>query len=147
VAGTFSGRRTGEPTVADEEFADGEPMVGMWAGSYVYEVTSAPYAGDQCVWRSTGEIRADGTFTQSDQLTLATGIGQGFCISGQTSGFWQRSGDQVVFDITYSSAYLIGTIYRHAGTLLEDGRRIVVSGQGVEQGIGFRTFFDIFKIQ
>ena len=120
-------------------------LEGEWVGTVVYEAVTAPYTGDQCEWRVEGQISDSGIFIFSNTLRRATGIGRGFCISSTGAGQWQRSGNQVEFTITTSSAYLIGNITRHTGEVLEEGRKLSVSGQGVEQGVRFSVSINASK--
>jgi hypothetical protein len=121
-------------------------LEGMWVGTVVYEAVTAPYTGDQCEWRVEGQMSDSGIFIFSNTLRRATGIGSGFCISSTGAGQWQRAGNQVEFTITTSSAYLIGNITRHAGEIQEEGRKLSVSGQGVEQGVEFKVSINASKM-
>lgn len=121
-------------------------LEGRWVGTVVYEAVTAPYTGDQCEWRVEGQMSDSGIFTFSNTLRSATGIGSGFCISSTGAGQWQRSGNQVEFTITTSSASLIGNITRHTGEVLDEGRKLSVSGQGVEQGVTFTVSINASKI-
>ena len=120
-------------------------LEGTWAGTTVYEATTAPYTGDRCEWRVEGQISDSGIFIFSSSLRSATGIGAGFCISSTGGGQWQRSGNEVEFTITSSSEYLIGNITKHTGEILENGDKVAVSGQGVEQGVGFKVSINLSK--
>ena len=120
-------------------------LEGMWVGTVVYEAVTAPYTGDQCEWRVEGQMSDSGIFIFSNTLRRATGIGSGFCISSTGAGQWQRSGNEVDFAITASSAYLIGNITRHTGEVFDSGQRILVSGRGSEQGVQFNTSVSLVK--
>ena len=120
-------------------------LEGTWAGTTVYEATTAPYTGDRCEWQVEGQISDSGRFNFSSNLRSARGIGAGFCISSTGGGLWQRSGNAVEFTITSSSAHLIGNITRHTGEILENGDTVIVSGQGVEQGVGFKVSINLSR--
>lgn len=124
-------------------------LEGRWVGTNIYTAKTAPYTGDLCEWKIEGQINAAGSFSFTSTLTRATGFGVGFCISstgGGEAGVWQRSGNAVTFTITSSSAYLIGNITQHTGTILGDGKRVSVSGSGVEQGVAFDVSIDLSKM-
>jgi len=120
-------------------------LEGRWVGTVVYEAVTAPYTGDKCEWNVEGQMSDSGIYTFSNTLRRATGIGRGFCISSTGAGQWQRSGNQVEFTITTSSAYLIGNITRHTGEVLEEGRKLSVSGHGEEQGVKFSVSINASK--
>ena len=118
---------------------------GTWTGTTVYVATTPPYTGDQCEWRIEGQISDIGVFDFNSPLVSATGVGAGYCVSLNGDGQWQRSGDEVTFTIINSSAYLIGGITEHTGQVLEDGQKIIVTGQGVEQGVEFNVTITLYK--
>lgn len=148
TAATSAGARTLVPAEDAQSHLNASVLAlleGTWAGTTVYEATTAPYTGDRCEWKVEGQISDSGIFIYSSNLRSATGIGAGFCISSTGGGQWQRSGNDVEFTITSSSAYLIGNITKHTGEILENGDKVVVTGQGVEQGVGFSVSINLSK--
>ena len=149
TAATSAGARTLVPAEDAQSHLNASVLAlleGTWAGTTVYEAITAPYTGDRCEWKVDGQISDSGIFIFSSSLRSSTGIGAGFCISSTGGGQWQRSGNEVEFTITSSSEYLIGNITRHTGEILENGQKVAVSGQGVEQGVGFKVAIELSRI-